>query len=149
MLSQTGIYALRAMGYLAVRGRDTPIMSGTIAEDVRIPKNFLSKILHRMAQAGLVRSVRGKHGGFVLEKNPSEIRVRDVLAPFMKTGESDCCCLGLNPCNGKCGLHERWREMARQYEKMLDETTIADILRHELGRVCVARAEVNSAGEVS
>ncbi len=87
MLSQTGVYALRAMGYLAMRGRETPILSATIAEDVRIPKNFLSKILHRMAQAGLIRSVRGKGGGFVLEKNPWEIRVRDVLDPFIRTSE--------------------------------------------------------------
>jgi len=43
MLSQTGIYALRAMGYLATQRQEEPILTQTIAEKTGIPKNFLSK----------------------------------------------------------------------------------------------------------
>ena len=128
MLNQTAIYAIRAMGFLAAQEVGIPVLSNTIAEEMKIPKNFLSKILNRLVQAGIIHSVRGRSGGFMLATPPSELRVRDVADLFMKLDDFKQCFLGLSRCNGSCGLHIRWKIIVEQFEKLLDETTVDRVL---------------------
>ncbi len=128
MLNQTAIYAIRAMGFLAAQEEGIPVLSNTIAEGMEIPKNFLSKILNRLVQAGIIHSVRGRSGGFMLATPPSELSVRDVADLFMKLDDFKQCFLGLSRCNGSCGLHIRWKIIVEQFEKLLDETTVDRIL---------------------
>ncbi len=128
MLSQTGIYAIRAMGYIASEKDNKPLLSRIIAEETQIPANFLSKILNRLAQAGLIRSIRGRNGGFVMAKPPSEVSVREVVNLFMQLDDYKRCFLGLQKCDGSCGLHHRWSNITEQFELMLDEITIDKVL---------------------
>jgi len=127
MLNQTAIYAIRAMGFLASEKDGKLVLSSTIAKEMNIPKNFLSKIMHRLAQAGFVQSIRGRNGGFVLANRPSEIHVRDVVDLFEKLDDYKQCFLGLNKCDGTCGLHIRWNIIVEQFERMLNDTTIDQI----------------------
>ena len=128
MLNQTAIYAIRAMGFLAEQEEGIPVLSSTIAEEMEIPKNFLSKILNRLVQAGVIRSIRGRRGGFVLALAPSEIRIRDVADLFMKLDDFKKCFLGLSRCNGSCGIHIRWKIIIEQFEMLLDGTTVDRVL---------------------
>lgn len=127
MLNQTAIYALRAMGYLASHGDDGPVRSQTIAREMEIPRNFLSKIMHRLVQDGLVKSVRGVNGGFELAGDASKITMRDVVSPFMRLDDYRKCFLGFRECDSSCGVHGRWTPIADRIEKMLDVTTIDKI----------------------
>ena len=128
MLNQTAIYAIRAMGFLAKQDTQKPILSSTIASEMEIPHNFLSKILNRLAQEGLIRSMRGRGGGVTLSRPKSEIFLYEVVHLFMKADDYKRCLLGLNDCDGRCGLHQRWRIISEQFEKMLHETTVAQVL---------------------
>jgi len=62
---------------------------------MQIPVNFLSKILNRLVQAGLIRSIRGRNGGFVMAKSPSDIFIRDIVDFFMKLDSYKRCFFGL------------------------------------------------------
>ncbi len=127
VLPQTAIYAIRAMGYMASRTNEKPLLSRTIAEEMQIPTNFLSKILHRLVQSGLIQSIRGRNGGFVLAKPASGIFIRDIVDLFMQIDDQTHCLLGLKKCDGKCGLHHRWSNISEQFEMMLNETAIDKI----------------------
>lgn len=127
MLSQTGIYAIRAMACIASKQDEKPLLSRTIAEEMQIPINFLSKILNRMVQAGLIRSLRGRNGGFAMAKPPSEIPIRDIADLFMQLDNYKQCFLGMKNCDGSCGFHGRWMIITEQIKKMLDDTTIDQI----------------------
>ena len=127
MLNQTAIYAIRAMGFLASEKEGEIVLSNTIAKEMSIPKNFLSKIMHRLVQAGFVQSTRGRNGGFVLARKPSEIFIRDVIDLFAKLDDYKQCFLGLKNCDGSCGLHIRWNIIVEQFERMLNDTTIDQI----------------------
>jgi Rrf2 family transcriptional regulator, iron-sulfur cluster assembly transcription factor len=124
MLSQTATYALRAMGYLAEHRGKGPILSKTIADAQEIPRNFLSKIMHRLAQEGLVESVRGINGGFSLIREPNQIRLRDIVSQFMDLDRYETCLLGRAGCDGKCGLHKTWKPISAQIAMMLENTTL-------------------------
>ncbi len=128
MLNQTAIYAIRAMGFLAQQDTKEPVLSSTIASEMNIPRNFLSKILNRLAQAGLILATRGRGGGVKLSRPKSDIFLYEVVNLFMKVDDYKRCLLGMNNCDGSCGLHHRWRIIAKQFEKMLNETTIAQAL---------------------
>jgi Rrf2 family protein len=128
MLNQTAIYAIRAMGFLAQQDTKEPILSSTIASEMSIPRNFLSKILNRLAQAGLILATRGRGGGVTLSRPKSDIYLYEVVNLFMKADDNKRCLLGMNNCDGSCGLHLRWRIISKQFEKMLTETTIAQAL---------------------
>ncbi len=79
MLSQTAEYALRATVHLAAE----PLISCTaidIAHGVRAPLGYLTKVLARLARAGLVVGRRGRHGGFMLARPARSISMFDVIA---------------------------------------------------------------------
>ena len=131
MLSQTSLYAIRAMGYLASEsGIDKkPVLGKIIAKEMQIPANFLSKILNRLVHAGLIRSIRGRNGGFVIDRPTSEIYVREIIDLFMHLDCHEDCFLNINKCDGTCGFHFRWRIITDQMEKILDEVTIDKTLK--------------------
>ena len=128
MLSQTAIYAIRAMGFLSNQDTGDPILSSVIAEEMDIPRNFLSKILNRLAQAELIHATRGRRGGVKLARPGNEILLHEVVDLFMKINDYKKCFLGLPRCDGGCGLHLRWRIISEQFEKMLKDTTIDNVL---------------------
>lgn len=79
MLSQKARYALRAMLHLASQPRDEPTLISDIAEQQNVPKKFLELILLDLKKRGLVHSVRGRNGGYVLGRDPEEISFAEVI----------------------------------------------------------------------
>lgn len=126
MFSQTAIYALRAMGYIAAQKDGLPVLARIIAQEMCIPKNFLSKILHQLVQSGLIQSVRGTGGGFRLAKEANEIRLREVVELFMNLESFRNCFLGVTY-GGSCGLHKKWQTISEQIASLLNESTIDQI----------------------
>ena len=127
MMNQTAIYAIRAMGFLAQQKPGELTLSSTIASEMNVPRNFLSKILNRLAQAGLITSTRGRSGGVALSRPASDILLSDVVQLFMKVDDYRNCFLGMGRCDGRCGLHLRWRIISEQFEQMLNDTTVDQI----------------------
>jgi Rrf2 family iron-sulfur cluster assembly transcriptional regulator len=128
VLNQTAIYAIRAMGFLAQQDPEEFVLSSTIASEMNIPRNFLSKILNRLTQAGLIAATRGRGGGVRLARPGSGILLNEVVLLFMKPNDYRQCFLGLSACDGRCGLHLRWRIISEQLEQMLTDTTIDKVL---------------------
>ncbi len=79
MISQKARYALRALLYLAAKGGDTPVQIAEIAEAERLPRKFLEQILAELKKPGIVRSHRGRAGGYSLGRAPKDISFADVL----------------------------------------------------------------------
>ena len=127
MLNQTAIYAIRAMGFLARQPPGELVLSSTIAAEMDIPHNFLSKILNRLAQAGLITTARGRSGGVTLSRPAKDIPLNDVVQLFMHVDDYKKCLLKSKKCDGSCGLHLRWRIIAEQFEQMLNDTTVDQI----------------------
>lgn len=85
MVTQTTEYALRAMAYLTgVTGASCT--SREIAAATGVPQSYLSKIMRSLVRAGLVRSCRGKHGGFRLARDPVVISVLDIASAIDPVG---------------------------------------------------------------
>jgi len=129
MLSQTADYALRAVLYIAERGDEGPVRVGDMAQALHIPQNYLSKILHQLARAGVLASTRGKTGGFELGVPSDRLRLYTVIAPFDRIEQRRRCLLGRAECSDRaaCAAHARWKEVADTVTSFFRETTIADL----------------------
>ena len=79
-MTRASAYALKALTYLAKQKPGTPVPSHVMAEAARgIPKLFLLKCLLRATSAGLLRSVKGPNGGYVLARPAREISVLEII----------------------------------------------------------------------
>ena len=79
MISQKARYALRALLFLAARGDSAPVQISEIAEREKIPRKFLEAILLELKKTGIVRSHRGRTGGYSLGRSAKDISFADVL----------------------------------------------------------------------
>jgi len=129
MLSQTGEYALRAMVHLAREEREgARLQAEEIADALRVPRNYLSKILHALGRSGLLESTRGPGGGFRLALPANQIplgRVVEVFDPHL-LAEDRRCIMGQEICSDSkpCAAHERWKSISRAVQTFFSGTTI-------------------------
>ncbi|MBW7997361.1 MAG: Rrf2 family transcriptional regulator [Candidatus Glassbacteria bacterium] len=126
MLSQTGRYALKALVYLARHGGDGYVLVKEISSSLDIPRQYLSKILHSLTRVGLLRSQRGRTGGFRLNRPAAEITLFEVIDPLDHLSRLSNCLMCDEPCddNDPCGLHEMWGEVRGKYLDFLNTTTL-------------------------
>lgn len=129
MLSRTSSYALRAVLCLA-RHPGERVSATEIAERLDVPQNYLSKILHALARAGILDSERGPTGGFELARSADELSLVDVVQLFDEIGQPDACLLGRPSCSERspCAVHDRWQDASRRIVDFFQETRVADLL---------------------
>jgi Rrf2 family protein len=91
-LSEASLLALHALTFLAVH-RGSTVSAKALASGCASSAQHMAKVCQRLAKAGLVRAVRGKQGGFRLERAPARMRLAEVLAAFDERLSADGCLL--------------------------------------------------------
>lgn len=132
MLSQTARYGLRAALFIAERNPGSPLPVKEMAEALDVPRNYLSKILHRMAQVGLLTSTRGRGGGFLLSRAPGLVTLGEVIACLEPADAHESrCLLGRPECSDEdpCTAHQRWCALRSQRDAFFANTTLEDLVR--------------------
>jgi Rrf2 family protein len=79
MLSKKSQYAFKALIYLAERYDEGPVLIADISKKKKIPLKFLENILLELKKAGILDSKKGKGGGYFLKKDPSKVKVANVI----------------------------------------------------------------------
>jgi len=128
VISLTSEYALRAVVCLgASPGR--PVTSRSLADQTRVPQDYLSKVLQSLSKAGMVDSQRGLGGGFVLARSLDELTVLDVINAVDPLKRIEHCPLALAAHQKQlCSLHKRLDEGIALVESLFGGTTIAELL---------------------
>lgn len=138
MLSQKAKYAIQALLHLARQGRTRPVLIREIAEKERLPKKFLEAILLELKSAGILTARPGKGGGYMLRRSPRAVTLGGVirlidgpLAPIPCVSQT-----AYAPCRDcaderTCVIRATMKQVRDATAKVLDETTIADLLEKE------------------
>lgn len=123
-------YGLLAVIDLACRYGDGPVSAREIAERRSIPPRFLEQLFVTLRRAGLVTAVRGAHGGFVLEREPSAISVLDVVEALEGPLEASMCdsersagCVR----SGACAAAPMWSKATNALRDVFTSTTLAEL----------------------
>jgi Rrf2 family protein len=132
ILSQTAVYALKAVLYLAEAEGEELARVEDIAKALNVPRNYLSKILHTLARAGLLSSTRGPRGGFRLGVDASKLTLQRVIDPFDEVVGRSGCLLGRPRCSdaNPCAAHARWKDLSASVKTFFSETTVEDLSKH-------------------
>ena len=126
--SQTTGYAILALGCLEEPGGRW-VLAQEIAGSTRIPKPYLSKILHALRRSGLIRAKRGYCGGFALGLPMRSIRLLDVVLAVEGPGWLPRCMLGLADCSAfrLCPTHGFWRAERKRIEAVMRRLTMVEV----------------------
>lgn len=131
-VSTKGDYGIRALVELAHRNGEGPVQSAEIARKQCIPEPYLDQLLTTLRRAGFIRSVRGPQGGHALVREPSEIRISEVIEA-LEGSLSPIACLDDATCTkpGVCAQRDVWEEVRRATYNVLSGVSIADLAEKE------------------
>ncbi|HEY5139354.1 MAG TPA: Rrf2 family transcriptional regulator, partial [Methylococcales bacterium] len=139
-------YALRVLIYLAM-SQDRHATITEIADFFKISRNHLVKVVHQLGSKGFVKTMRGKGGGFSLQRPPELISIGEVVRS-METHFNwvECFDPALQRCRllPSCGLKHLLARAGDAYLKVLDAATLADVLS---STVTVELPRKDSAGK--
>jgi len=131
-MTTKGRYGVRAVVNLAAAGaQDRPVSISQIAGEEDLSPEFLEQIFFKLKKAGVIRSVRGPKGGFLLNRKPEEISITTILdavgeplcpAPCTANGSSRCAR------QKNCSLAPVWGQFHELMRGHLDRVTLKDIL---------------------
>jgi Rrf2 family iron-sulfur cluster assembly transcriptional regulator len=131
LLSTKGRYAVMAIVEVAKQDMAEPLSLGEIAGRLELSLAYLEQLFMKLRRSGLVTSVRGPGGGYVLAREPSAICILEVMSaveePFKMTrcaGESSTGCVA----GHRCATHYLWDALGGHIEDFLRATTLHDIL---------------------
>jgi Rrf2 family protein len=137
MFSQTTEYAIRAMIDIATRPEGENVLAAQLGESLGIPTHYLSKILQQLVRARVLKSVRGRQGGFSLAKPAERIKLKEIVAPFEDLRKCEECILGQPVCSdaGACPLHNFWADVRTRYLEELSTKTLKELSEFQLKRL--------------
>ncbi|MFK7758384.1 MAG: Rrf2 family transcriptional regulator [Phycisphaerales bacterium] len=128
MLSQTTEYALRATICLAY-APDRLVSTSELADQTKVPMNYLAKVLQLLARAEIVTGRRGVGGGYKLTKTASEISMLDVIDAIDPIRRITSCPLSLDNHSGAlCPLHRTLDTTISMMIKQFTGITLADLI---------------------
>ncbi|SFR03006.1 RrF2 family transcriptional regulator [Desulfoscipio geothermicus] len=132
-LSTRGHYGLKAMFDLAQHYGSEPIPLKTVAERQNISDNYLEQLIAILRKAGLVKSVRGAQGGYILARDPSSITVGDIIRAMEGPIAPVDCVSEVEPaeCDNAdfCITRTVWARVRDRLAEVMDSISLADMLR--------------------
>ncbi len=129
MFSESVKHSIQAMIHLAENDGKL-IMVNHIAENCKIPKHYLAKLVQTLSKHHLIKSVQGRNGGIQLNKPPSEIKIIDIIHAIEgPPPENEMCIFGLDKCSDQvpCPIHSDWKKMKLQLEDKLFNRNLDDL----------------------
>lgn len=125
--STTCMYAINAVCRLAVIAPPAGFARvQAICAGGDLPTLFVSKILRDLVRAGVLKSVKGRHGGFALAKAPEQIRLLDIVEIVDGLESYQQCVVGLTKCDDRqpCPQHESFKPVRQRIINYLTDTTV-------------------------
>ena len=130
---------IRAMIFMSEQPGMTQVKN--ITKELDLPYHFLSKNMQIVSKVGLVDAKRGIDGGVKLAKNPSEIKIIDIIKAVDGDKYFDKCILGMGDCDceNQCSLHEEWAKRRGELIEIFSAMSLADISKdiksHKIKRI--------------
>ena len=132
MISRASEYAIRALTFLSQQEKEGGFyLARDMAHKLGVPAPFLAKILQPLVTRGLIKSQRGRSGGFKLAdgKKPADISLYDIVDAEEHLGKIRQCLLGQAECSDEraCPLHRYWKRTSDEYLALLASTTLREL----------------------
>lgn len=135
-LSTKGRYAVMAMVDLAANSAGEPVALADIADRQEISLSYLEQLFARLRKGGLVKSVRGPGGGYLLAASADQTPIADIILavdePIRTTRCANGTPQGCRTDRNRCLTHDLWEELGNHIHAYLGSVTIADVLQKRI-----------------
>lgn len=153
-LSTKGRYAVMAMVDLACNSNGSPVALADIADRQEISLSYLEQLFGKLRKGGLVKSVRGPGGGYLLSRPAQQTRVSDIILAVDEPIQTTRCTpgspAGCHNHKGRCLTHDLWEELGNQIYLYLSSVSLGDVVdRRLLGSSGIFHGVPNSGGNVA
>ncbi len=130
-ISAKGRYGLRALFDLALNYGQGPILIKDIARRQIIPEAYLEQIFLSLKKAGLVKSLRGAYGGYLLAREPQGINIKEIMDILEGADPVVPCLENAQVCSlfKDCLLKDFWEELGQAQNSLMGRITLADLVR--------------------
>ena len=132
-LTSRGRYAVMAMADLAQNKSQNPVSLMDISLRQGISVQYLEQIFLRLKKNKLVNSTRGPSGGYLLSKDPQQIKLSNIISAVAEEVKTNSCNKhSKKACNGKstkCITHNLWDELGIHINKFFEEKNLNDIIK--------------------
>ena len=155
-LGTKGRYAVMAMvdlaGCTVMSGKNGPVTLADIADRQEISLSYLEQLFSKLRKAGLVKSVRGPGGGYMLARSADLLRISDIVMavdePIRVTRCNPNTGKGCMPDGGRCLTHDLWEELSNHIYLFLSTVSLEDVCeRRVLGTSGVLHAAQRNENE--
>ena len=128
-LSTKGKYGLKAIFELSLHIDEGPVPLNIIASKQKIPEQYLEQIFSTLKKSQLITSVRGAQGGYVLGKEPKEIKISEIMN-ILEGPVEVADCIDNASCNNIdcCATRLLWTKIKNSIDEVMESITLQDIV---------------------
>lgn len=120
-----------AMVDLASHSKGKPVALADVADRQEISLSYLEQLFGKLRKGGLVKSVRGPGGGYLLSRTPEDTRVSDIILAVDEPIKATRCMpgspSGCHASKNRCLTHDLWQELGNQIYLYLSSVSLSDI----------------------
>jgi Rrf2 family iron-sulfur cluster assembly transcriptional regulator len=148
ILSTKGRYAVMALVDIASFGKNKPVKLFSISERQGLDQGYLEQIFAKLKKTGLVKSVRGPGGGYILGRHSSEISISDIMFSVEENIIMTRCAKnsgeGCLKDKARCRTHHLWEDLGDHIYRFLRDISIEDVCNRNLGKSSMTIKEVSN-----
>lgn len=140
-ISTKGRYSVTALYELALRYGEGPVSLKSVAQSQGLSENYLEQLMVPLRRAGIVQSIRGAQGGYMLAKSPAEITISSIIiAVEGPIAVVDCLLADVDAAEQKCSkacacvTRGIWEKVCDSITEVLESITLQTLLDKELGK---------------
>ncbi len=128
ILTNTTEYALRILAYM-VKEPTRLYSAKSLVDQLKISDKYLRRIMTDLSKAGFIKSIQGRDGGYVFNKNPEEIYLGDIINVTEGMNKHLACVLGFERCSAinPCALHETFKNLRNEYLSIINTKNLSNI----------------------
>lgn len=134
-LSNTSEYALRILIYM---GKDVQRLYSAkqLVDALKISDKYLRRLMTDLTKSGIVVSVQGRDGGYVIAKKPEEIKLADIIEAIEGMNKYTGCLLGFENCSDEnpCALHSSLGPIRQEFFSVFTNKSLNDLDYNEISK---------------
>ena len=137
-------YAINALAELLIYSSDNPVRLKDISDKQNIELTYLEQIFRKLRLAGIVKSIRGRNGGYVYASDPYKISIKQVMDAVEEDLDATNCA-GASSCfeGRQCSSHKLWDDLNHVVDNYLSKIFINDLVQPQ-DRTHILLKEINS-----
>ncbi|MGC3977031.1 MAG: Rrf2 family transcriptional regulator [Paludibacteraceae bacterium] len=135
ILNKTTEYALRILAFM-MKEPDKMYSASYLIEALSISDKYLRRIMTNLSKAGFIKSIQGREGGYVFNKDIQQIYVSDIIEVTEGLSKHLACVLGLESCSDKnpCALHAVFEDLKNEFVKKAKTVPLSQLNFSEIKR---------------